>query len=286
MFRQILSATIIGTVMAVPVSADDFSFSVLGHGRDVILVPGLGSSAEVMDDAADATGDVRWHLLSFPGFAGNPRSEHLGEATLTSAATAVSDYIVAQDLGCPILIGHSVGAIISVLVAATAPSPICGLVLMDAPPALGAVMAQSASPDDLEALAETIARPLADLSPSQFADWATQMAESWGGQPSTRSRVAAMIAKSDQATVSEVFAQAILTDVTPLLGQVTMPTLVLFATPQGLGLTDEMIEDFYRAAYADLPDGHFRHIPDAGHFLMLDQPAATAAAITAFLSAL
>lgn len=284
MFKQILSVAIIGAVMAGPVNAEDFSFSVSGEGRDLIFVPGLGTSAEVMEDVVDAMGDARWHVLSIPGFAGRAPSENLGENPLTSAATAVSDYIAEQNLECPVLMGHSVGAIIGVFTAANDRQELCGLVLMDAPPALGAVMAQDTQPETLEALADSIARPLADFSPSQFADWAGQMAEGWGVEPSTRSQVTAMLAASDQGTVSDVFAQALTTDVTPLLGQVAIPTLILFTTPQGAGLTDEMIEEFYRGAYADLANGHFRHIPDAGHFLMLDQPAATAAAIADFLS--
>lgn len=48
-------------------------------------------------------------------------------------------------------------------------------------------------------------------------------------------------------------------------------------------MTDTVIETFYRSSYSGLANRHFRHIPDAGHFLMLGQPAATAAAITDFL---
>ena len=208
MFKKILSAAIIGAAMAGPVIAADLSFSVSGEGRDVIFVPGLGTSAEVMAEVADAVDDVRWHFLSVPGYAGHAPSETLGEEPLTVAASAVSDYIAGQDLQCPILMGHSVGAIIGVVVAAEAQQDVCGLVLMDAPPALGAVMAADASPETLEALADSIARPLADFSSSQFTDWASQMAESWGGQPETRSQVAAMVAGSDQATLSDILAQA------------------------------------------------------------------------------
>ena len=284
MFKQILSAAIIGAVMAGPVKAEEFAFSASGHGKDVVFVPGLGASAEVMEDVAGAMDDVRWHFLSIPGFAGRAPSENLGEAPLAATAAAVSDYIAEQDLQCPILMGHSVGALVGVLIAAEARQKLCGLVVMDAPPALGAVMAQNAPDQTVEALVASIARPVADFSPSQFADWAKQMADSWGGQASTRETVAAMVAASDQATVSDVFAQALTTDVTPILAQVAIPTLVLFTTPQGAGLTDEMIDGFYRSAYAGLTKGHFRHIPDAGHFLMVDQPAETAAAIAEFLS--
>lgn len=284
MFKHILGAAIIGAVIVAPANAGEFSFSVSGHGRDVIFVPGLGASAKVMQDVANTMEDVRWHLVSVPGFAGRAPSDGLGDDPLAVAAEAVSTYIAEQDLQCPILIGHSVGALVGIGIAADARQNVCGLVVMDAPPALGAVLAQDSQPETLEALADSIARPLADFSPAQFADWANQMAESWGGRPSTRQTVAAMVAASDQATVSRVFAQALTTDVTPMLGQITVPTLVMFTTPQGHGLTDEMIEGFYRTAYAGLPNGYFRHIPDAGHFLMLDQPAATATAIADFLS--
>lgn len=283
MFKQLLGTAIIGAVLAGPVDAKDFSFSVSGHGSDVIFVPGLGTSPKVMENVSAAMDDVRWHLLSMPGFAGHAPSDRLGEDPLTVAASAVTAYIAEQDLECPVLMGHSVGAIIGVVIAADARQNLCGLVLMDAPPALGAVMARDTQPETLKALADSIARPLANFSPSQFAEWAGQMAESWGVEPSTHSQVTAMVAASDPATVSGIFAEALKTDVTPLLGQVTVPTLIVFTTPQGPGLTDEMTEDFYRAAYADLANGHFHHIPDAGHFLMLDQPAATATVIADFL---
>tara|TARA_R110002020_G_scaffold184947_2_gene382353 strand:- start:65845 stop:66705 length:861 start_codon:yes stop_codon:yes gene_type:complete len=284
MFKQIIGAAIIGALAAGPVQAGDFTFSVSGQGRDVIFVPGLGTSPEVMEVVADRMKHFRWHFVSIPGFASRVPSETPGEDRIAAAASAVSDYIAEQELPCPVLAGHSVGAIIGVAVAADGRQGLCGLVLMDAPPALGAVMAQDTRPETLEALADSVARPLADFSRSQFRDWAGQMAEGWGGQASTRMKVAAMMAESDPATVSGLFAQALTTDVTPLLGRIDIPTLVLFTTPQGAGLTDDMIGDFYRAAYADLSSGQFRHIPDAGHFLMLDQPTATAAAIADFLS--
>jgi pimeloyl-ACP methyl ester carboxylesterase len=45
-----------------------------------------------------------------------------------------------------------------------------------------------------------------------------------------------------------------------------------------------MVSAFYRAQYKGAPNVSFVPIADAGHFVMLDQPRAFQAAVTAFVS--
>ena len=52
---------------------------------------------------------------------------------------------------------------------------------------------------------------------------------------------------------------------------------------EGLFLPKERADTLYRGEYAKAPNVTFVNVADSGHFIMLDQPEAFSAALTAFL---
>jgi pimeloyl-ACP methyl ester carboxylesterase len=70
-------------------------------------------------------------------------------------------------------------------------------------------------------------------------------------------------------------------DSTPLLSAITCPTLVLVGQLDKLSPPDQM-----QAIAGQIPNSRFVVIPNAGHLTPVEQPAATTAAIEAFLDGL
>jgi pimeloyl-ACP methyl ester carboxylesterase len=73
------------------------------------------------------------------------------------------------------------------------------------------------------------------------------------------------------------------TDLRPELSRISAPLTVIYAYDARYGVPAERIDATFRSAYAGAPQARFERIDDSFHFVMLDQPAAFAAAVARFL---
>ena len=95
---------------AAPASAafvsDRLSVEVEGHGPDVILIPGFGSSREVWRATADRLKAThRVHLVQLAGFAGEPWS-HGDGPFVQPVVDELDRYVREQGLEGPAVVGH------------------------------------------------------------------------------------------------------------------------------------------------------------------------------------
>jgi pimeloyl-ACP methyl ester carboxylesterase len=114
-------------------------------GRTVVLVHGLGGSHLNWDLLAPMLRrNFRVLALDLPGFG---RSEPSGRRASVQANVEVLDRFLAEIAGTPaVLVGNSMGGMISILTAARSPEAVSGLVLLDA-----AVPGPRGKPDPLVA---------------------------------------------------------------------------------------------------------------------------------------
>ena len=83
-------------------ASDRVTISVTGQGPDVILIPGLASSAHVWDaSVAHIAAHNRVHVIQVAGFAGTPAGSNAGGPVFEPVVTAIHDYIVANHLQGP-----------------------------------------------------------------------------------------------------------------------------------------------------------------------------------------
>src|SRR5450432_2901769 len=112
-----------------------FGVAVSGHGRPVILIPGLGCPGSVWDETVAHLSTHETHVLTLSGFAGR------APITAPLAATVrveLAAYIRDRHLDHPIVIGHSLGGFIAYWLAETEPDLVGPVIIVDAAPALGA----------------------------------------------------------------------------------------------------------------------------------------------------
>lgn len=139
-------------VRAEPGSPTAFLVDVRGHGQPMILIPGFGSSGAVWDGVvAHYQARYECHVLTLSGFAGAPAS---GESkVMPLVREQLAAYVAARHLDKPVVVGHSMGGVIALSLAAEHPEAVGRLIIVDSLPFLPAATEPSATPDSVSTLA-------------------------------------------------------------------------------------------------------------------------------------
>ncbi|WP_420456928.1 alpha/beta fold hydrolase [Rubrivirga sp.] len=283
----VLLATIAASASAQPPAAPHATFAVevTGSGPDVVLVPGLSSSGPVWDGTVAAfSGTHTLHVVTLAGFGHVPPVE---ASTQDGFLDAVRDDLVAyvRALGRPAaVVGHSLGGWTALRVGAAAPEAVSHVVVVDAVPFLAAMQNPAATEAGVAEQGAQMLRMMALASPEQFRVQQEMALTGMITDPDTAAAYLDVHAASDPAAVAQAMHDMYTTDLRPLVPTLTTPTLVL-AAGAGFGMMGpDGVRDLYDAQYGDGPAVRVEVVPGARHFIMLDQPAAFAAHLRAFLA--
>ena len=127
---------------------DPFQVTVTGHGRPMILIPGMSSSGETWDTTVAHYQDrFECHVLTLAGFAGVPR---VPAPMMDTVRDGIAAYIRAHKLDRPVIVGHSLGGTLALDLAAHYPDLPGGLVIVDSYPFLMGVMDPKATPESAQ----------------------------------------------------------------------------------------------------------------------------------------
>jgi N-formylmaleamate deformylase len=260
--------------MSPPMHVDEaptaFTVDVHGHGQPVIFIPGLGCPGSIWKDVAAHFDDAHYetHVLTLAGFAGQPRID--GPLAKTTRDELAS-YIRAHHLEHPIIIGHSLGGFIAYWLAAEEPELVGPTIIVDAGAAIG---------DDRDALAAQAAQVRDMWSKANDDQFRDQVRAIFGSMAQNRDRLAPFlddIARSDRAAIGDAIYELYTTDVRPELPNIHAPVLAVLA--------DGSEQAQFRAHASKVPNHQIIVVPNAGHFVMLDDPARFDAAVDGFLAA-
>lgn len=266
-----------------------FTMLVEGEGPDVILIPGLSTPRAVWNATAEKLkSKYRLHILQIRGFGDDAGLNADGEV-LAPLVTELTDYIddeiIDKGRPAPAIIGHSLGGLTGLMVAADAPDKVGKLMVVDALPFIGTLFGQ-ASADSIRPQAEAIAAQLrATYGTAQPTD------EPSGNEPQTmtmsisqegRKQVSLWSRKSDMRVVAQAMHDDMVTDMRSKLPQITAPVTLLYAHDANV-----MSGEAVTAAFVPQYEGtaHFTPVMVDGsrHFIMLDQPERFETEVEAFL---
>lgn len=260
-----------------------FSVVVEGNGPDVILIPGLSSTRDVWaTTAGHLKANYRLHLVQLKGFGEAPGPNASG-AVLQLFVDELGAYIAAKRLDKPAIVGHSLGGLAALMLAADRPALPGKLMLVDALPFIGTIFGAA----DVAAItprAEQMRAMILAQAKTVTPNYATT-ADCPASLPApekiignmTNSGAGACHVKhgalaSDLKVVAQAMYDAMVTDMRPRLKEIVAPVTVLYPQDDRLMKSAEA-DALYTAAYAGTPKLTLRRIPGSYHFIMLDQPA-------------
>jgi pimeloyl-ACP methyl ester carboxylesterase len=237
-----------------------------GAGPPALLLHGIGNYGRYWDLFADAVGD-RLALVA-PDARGHGESGRPGDgyasADFTADALAVLD---AAGIERAVVVGHSLGGLHSINLAARHPERVRALVIVDA------------SPDPLPEGAERAQRLLTGR-PTRFrerADARAYLERTSPGYPAAvyenrlafafREENGALVWRSDPAALERIMrARTPTEDRWDALAKITCPTVVVRGTRSNL-----LSADIAQQMVQTLADGRLMEL-DAGHNVPLDRP--------------
>lgn len=259
-----------------------FQVEVSGQGSPIILIPGLASPGAVWDGAVRRyCGTRQCHVLTLAGFAGVPAIE---APLLDSASKQLSDYIAANKLHKPVVVGHSLGGFLALKLAIAYPDQVGPLVIVDALPALGATQTPNLTAEQLQAMAAAMRDGMLQQEPAQFAAQQRRAIAAMATSPTDVERIVGWGKQSDRLSVIRAMHELMADDLRRQVARIQSPTLVLGSwiaykeyAPRSA------VEALYRSQYSALPGAQVELADTARHFIMVDDPDWLYARIDAFL---
>ena len=260
--------------MQVEVNGTHLYYEQEGSGPDLVLIPGLGASSHVFYPQLRGLSSVLRVTVVDPrghGRSGTPP----GPYSMRQFADDYAALLQALDLRRPVVGGSSMSTLAQVELAAAYPDLVRGLILIGGfpvlPPAGRERMAARAGVAETEGMGS-----LADMVPQTAMG-----AHTHATQPGLVGLFRALLLGNDPTAYAASVRAIVDADVTPLLGQVRCPTLILLGEQEQVAPLAQAT-----ALKRGIPHADLRILPDCGHLPFLEQPARFNAAVQEWIAGL
>jgi pimeloyl-ACP methyl ester carboxylesterase len=265
------------------IQKDHVSITVIGRGSPVILIPGLSTPRAVWDGVApDLAKTHRVYLVQVNGFGGDDPRANLQPGILEAMVAEVHALIAEEKLAKPALVGHSMGGLVGLMLAKAHPGDIGKLLVVDALPFIGEIFAPGATVGMLEPQAAAMRSQLRAAHGAPLPDAMVDAVTANNAlKPESRAKIAVWLRAADSRVSGHSRYEDMTTDLRPDMAAIATPITLIY--PWSAMLPEARADALYQGAYAKAPHVTYVPVADSGHFVMLDQPAAFAAALADFL---
>jgi pimeloyl-ACP methyl ester carboxylesterase len=259
--------------------------TVTGQGPDVILIPGLASSAHVWDaTVAHLSAHHRVHVVQVAGFAGMPAGGNASGPVFEPVVEAIHNYIAANHLEGAAVIGHSLGGTMAMRLAIVHPGDAGKLMIVDALPYMGMMFGPQLTVAMVQPQATMMRDQLVNGTQEAYAAAEpAQMARLVKSRTAEAQAAIAAASASDHRVVGQVLYDDLITDLRPHLDKITVPVTMLYPWDETSGAPQQVFDTLYTGAFATLPHGKVERVDGSYHFIMIDQPAVFLQKVDAFL---
>ncbi len=291
--RDLLSGALAGAAVAFagPGSARDafasrrISVQARGRGADLILIPGLASTAAVWSRTVERFEERRrLHLVSVRGFGELAPQANAEGALMGALAGEIRRYIVEQGLDRPAMVGHSMGGQLALRVAADAPTRIGRVMTVDSSPFFPALISPRATLRDVEPIARVAYQAIQFLGDEALRARGREMGMELGGASDALFGAVGWQG-GDRRVLAQALYEVMTVDLRRRLPEIAAPVTVAYGWSANRDSPRSGADALFRAAYGGLTrPATFERIEGAEHMVMIDQPARFHAAVDRFLA--
>jgi pimeloyl-ACP methyl ester carboxylesterase len=257
---------------------DRISVEVVGHGPDVVLIPGLASSRETWRRTAERLrAKYRLHIVQVNGFAGAPAGANATGPVVAPTAEAIDAYIRSAGLKHPAVVGHSLGGVMALDLALDHPNDVGKVMVVDTLAFYTELFAgPAATVEGARPYADQIGAGMLKAPDEAFNANAAKMAQGMVTAPADAERIGGWSAASDRAVMVKAMQEDMLADLRPRMAELSVPLTVIYEAP---------LAELFAADYAPVKTKTLvAAAPGAKHFIMYDDPAGFDAALDGFLA--
>ena len=265
-------------------ASERIGVTVQGQGPDVVLIPGLSSSPQVWQSTIQAVPGYRYHVVHVSGFAGRAPGANANGPVVEPVGEEIARYIREAGLRRPAIVGHSLGGLWGMMIAARHPELVSRVMVVDMVPFLGAMLAgPGATSETVRQMAAQFRQRIASSTGPQRDAMAKSTIDTMVRTEALRPQALRHSLDSDSFVWGQAMYDLITTDLTPELRNIRAPMTVLWVRAPGAPVTEEQMAGFYRSAYEGAAHARLLRVPNAYHFIMWDEPAAFQRELRSFL---
>jgi pimeloyl-ACP methyl ester carboxylesterase len=238
-----------------------------GRGEnEVVLIHGLGADASVWDNVSGLLHNSM-HVVTYE-LHGHGSTPPLESPTIAAEAAALGDWLRANDLPYPTLVGHGLGGMIALQFALDHPADVRRVVLIDATPR------QLASPQEKEALAKSLLEDYDHFIANRYFMVSKD--------DKIAHKAVDMALRTDSTTLASLLLSTFGWDVSKRLAGFSVPMLIVGSDNF---LPEPGNERATLASYGFGPSRtlHFKRLAGTGHYVMLEQPGQLASLLLVYL---
>jgi len=245
-----------------------FGVEVVGSGRPIIFIPGLGCPGAVWKATTEHLTHGELHTITAAGFAGRPP---IDQPVMAAMRVELAEYIRERKLERPIIVGHSMGGFLALWLAEAEPELVGPVVVVDSAPTLG-----GGDPEW-----EPIARKQRDayeaMSGVAFATRIRERFSPMFTDPKKHEAIITAVASSDPRAYSKAYYELNTIDLRPDVPKIQVPVLAILA--------DTPSQKRIRALLAPIRNHRVVVVPRTRHFIMQDDPEAFYRVLEDFIAA-
>jgi len=182
------------------------------------------------------------------------------------------------------VVGHSLGGLLTLMLADKYPGDVLKLVIVDSLPFYGMVFDPNATVESVAPQAKVVHDQMIATPDDQFAMMQPMMVGAMVKDPAGQKAVVASSIASDRKVFANAMLEDLQTDLRPDMAKIQTPALVLYEYDAESKTTNAgQYEATVRTAYKTMPNVTLVRVEGSRHFIMYDQPAKMDAAIEGFL---
>ena len=299
--RPVLRALVGGIAMAVAMHAGASTSStittyrgiqveVVGEGRPVLMIPGFNSAGDTWRKTCEAlqADRVQCHIVTLPGFAGQPAAKDAKPGAWTSdMGDRLLAYVRERKLQHPVAMGHSLGGFLAMDMAVKQPQAFERLVIVDSLPFYSAAFNPVATPELMKPMAEATRAGMQGQDDASFRAALPMHLRGMTRDPAGIQTLTTWSLASDRATSGQAMYELMTRDLRGEVAAIRVPTLVLgaWAAYQPMGASEASTRGVFEAGYRQLPGVRIEMSKAGYHFLMWDDPTWLQAQVRGFIGA-